>query len=293
VFAIAIASLILFLIIEKKVRDPLIAPELFHNRDLTGAFAARICICFGWFIIIFLLGLYFQNVKNFDPLRSGLFYLPLSLSFGLLSPFGGRIIDRLGTRRPILIGILGFIIAFALYSRLTLSSPGWFIFIPSILIGMSCAIVTTGMATEVLNLAPEGKQATASGTYYMITLIGGTLGIAVTGYMMGREGGGRLLKLLSLEGVKLSAGQQSILKGLLSGTKAAESELHSFPEQIMETIKHASDRAFVDVFSSIALICLGLSVIALLISFRIREKDVGKPLAEEEKVYESEDEVAG
>lgn len=268
----ALAAGAAFWAIENRVRSPLIPSEFFRNGEITAVLAARMLVCSGWFTMIFILGLYYQSVKGMDPFRSGLCFLPLSLTYGLISPYGGRIIDRFGFRRPVLAGLVSYIVAFGLFALVTVSTPGWFLILPSLFFGLGCALFSPGMISEILEITPEEKHGTASGVYYMLTLVGGTLGIAVTGYLLGREGGNRLLGYLASTDLRLDAGQVSALRGLLSGTEAARAQLQGLAGPARETVLAAASRAFVDIFRSSAWISLACTAAALLLVLSVRKR---------------------
>ncbi|HLI09268.1 MAG TPA: DHA2 family efflux MFS transporter permease subunit [Ktedonobacteraceae bacterium] len=102
--SIGIVTFIAFVIVEFRVREPLLDLRLFLKR--TYAFANIV----GWVSSIalfgaeFLLPIYLQSLRGQTPLQAGLLVLPLAISSGIVTPIAGALYNRLGGRWLILIG---------------------------------------------------------------------------------------------------------------------------------------------------------------------------------------------
>ena len=99
-----IVGLIAFVIVELRVKEPLLDLRLFTKR--TYAFANIV----GWVSSIalfgaeFLLPLYLQTLRGQTPLQAGLLVLPLALSAGIVTPIAGALYNRIGGRWLIFAG---------------------------------------------------------------------------------------------------------------------------------------------------------------------------------------------
>lgn len=95
---LAIAGIIglsLFYLVEKRTEFPLIPMELFNNKTFTFGNITGL-INYGVFVTLtFLLNLYFQYIKGFDPFTTGLIIALPSLSMIIVSPLAGRLADRI------------------------------------------------------------------------------------------------------------------------------------------------------------------------------------------------------
>src|SRR6266700_2382791 len=102
----AVALLATFLVIESRVRSPLVPLGLFNLRNiwvsnLVGVFWAA--AMFAWF---FLSALYLQLVLGYSPLKVGLAFLPANLIMGAFSiGLSAKLVMRFGFRIPLSAGL--------------------------------------------------------------------------------------------------------------------------------------------------------------------------------------------
>lgn len=96
--SVGVVGLLLFIIVELRVQDPLLDLRLFQRR--TFAFANMV----GWVNSIalfgaeFLLPIYLQSIRGQTPLQAGLLVLPLALTSGITTPIAGALYNRVGPR---------------------------------------------------------------------------------------------------------------------------------------------------------------------------------------------------
>ncbi|MCK9150502.1 MFS transporter [Methanobacterium alcaliphilum] len=90
-----IISLSIFYLVEKRVDFPLINLDLFNSRNFTfGNITAF--INYGAFVSVgFIISLYLQYLKGYDPLTAGLIVSIQSIAMIIISPFAGRLSDRI------------------------------------------------------------------------------------------------------------------------------------------------------------------------------------------------------
>jgi DHA2 family methylenomycin A resistance protein-like MFS transporter len=185
VLSIACVLYVVFLFVEKKVKDPILGPDMLRDRVFVLTLIARGCNFFGWFALLFILGLYFQHARGLSAMETGLFFVPLTLSFGLVSPFGGRIIDKVGAKIPTLVGLTLLALGFFWLSFFTVQSSNLFFVTPLLMIGTGQGFVSSGLAVLAIGTMEEKKSGLASAVYFMVTLVGGIVGVAICGYFLG------------------------------------------------------------------------------------------------------------
>ena len=82
---------------EARSPEPMVPLDLFHDRRLVTVVVATVCAYASLGVVLYLLTLFFQNVRGYSPFDAGLSIVPISVSFGVLAPFAGRAGKRWGT----------------------------------------------------------------------------------------------------------------------------------------------------------------------------------------------------
>ncbi|HET7050011.1 MAG TPA: MFS transporter [Solirubrobacteraceae bacterium] len=178
--AVSVVLIAAFVVIERRHEDPLVPLRIFSNRSLSAANATLLAVVAALFGMFFFLTLYFQQVLGFSALKTGVAYLPLSLTLIASSAVASRFVDRF-TPKPILVA--GLLISTAGFVVLTTVSGhgdyGTHV-VPAMIIlgvgmGMSFVPVTIAGTSGV---APE-DSGLASGLLNTTQQVGGSLGLAI------------------------------------------------------------------------------------------------------------------
>jgi EmrB/QacA subfamily drug resistance transporter len=180
--AAALALLAAFGALERRRATPLVRLSIFRTRTLTTANAATVLLVGGMYSLFFFGTLYFQEIKGFSALESGLAFLPQTAGIIGGSILSQRLIAGFGPR-AVLAGGLGLgALGLLWMTTLTPGSSYAFGFLPGLLL----LAVGTGNAFVPLTLiatsgvAPD-DQGLASGLFNTSQQVGGALGLAVLG----------------------------------------------------------------------------------------------------------------
>jgi EmrB/QacA subfamily drug resistance transporter len=177
----AVLGLVAFVAIELRVRVPMVEFHLFSDRNFVGAVVVAMIVSFSMLGVFFFLALYMQDVLRYSPLEAGIRFLPSTLMIVGLAPIAGRLADRFGPRWLIVAGLA--VVAASLYSfsGIAVDSsypellPGF------MLLGIGIALTMSPMTSAAMNAVPVEKAGIASGVLSMFRMVGGSLGVAVTG----------------------------------------------------------------------------------------------------------------
>ena len=194
-----------FALIERGSRDPLVPPRLLRNRNLVTGVAIAFLFSATFGSVLYLLTLYFQDVRGYDALQTGVaFLLPTALVVAG-SALAGRIATRFGLRRTLVAalatGALG-----ALALGLGMSPDGAYAtLIPGlVLLSLGDGIVFTTMFIAAGTGVADREQGVASGVASTSTSIGAAVGLAVLVMVStsGTEGlSGEALRVASADGL--------------------------------------------------------------------------------------------
>jgi EmrB/QacA subfamily drug resistance transporter len=177
---LALTILAVFVIHERRTRNPLVPFSIFRIQGLAAADATQLITFAGLYSMFFFLSLYMQNVLGYTPLHTGLAYLPLTGSFMLSAAIATPLLPRIGSR-PVLVGG-ALVAAGGLYYLSQVSVHGTFLadLLPGILvvaIGAGC--VFTGVTTAATDGVPADTAGLAAGLLNASMQFGGALGLAV------------------------------------------------------------------------------------------------------------------
>src|SRR3954449_10938889 len=113
-FAIAAVLIAAFLTIEQRHSDPLVPLRIFSNRSLAASDVTMLLVAAGLFGMFYFCTLYLQQVLGYSALKTGLSYLPFSLTLIAASAGASRLVDRFSPKPILVTGLListvGFIV---------------------------------------------------------------------------------------------------------------------------------------------------------------------------------------
>jgi len=179
-FSVSAVLIAAFVIIERRHKDPLVPLRIFSDRSLAASDATFLLVAAGLFGMFFFCTLYLQQVLGYTAFKTGVAYLPLSLTIIGASALASRLVDRF-TPKPVLvtglaIGAGGFIFLTQLSGHNDYLSH----VLPAMVIlglgfGMSFVPATIAATSGV---APE-DSGLAAGLLNTTQEVGGSLGLAI------------------------------------------------------------------------------------------------------------------
>jgi EmrB/QacA subfamily drug resistance transporter len=179
-FAVAVVLLVAFVLVERRHEDPLIPLRIFSNRSLAASDAALLVVAAALFGVFFFCTLYLQQVLGYSALKTGVAYLPLSLTIIGASGLASTLVDRF-TPKPVLVaGLLVATGGFVLLTRVTGHADYTSHVLPAMVVlgvGLGLAFVPITIAATS-GVAP-GDSGLASGLLNTTQQVGGSLGLAI------------------------------------------------------------------------------------------------------------------
>jgi EmrB/QacA subfamily drug resistance transporter len=178
--AAGLVALAAFWIAERRSHDPLVPPRLLANRNLATAVAIAFLFWATFGSVLYFLTLYFQEVRRYDALETGVGFLLPTAVVVAGSGLAGRIATRFGLRRTLVVALaIGALGALAL--GLAMSPDGSYAaLIPGlILLSIGDGVVFTAMFIAAGTGVADREQGVASGIASTSTSIGAAVGLAV------------------------------------------------------------------------------------------------------------------
>jgi EmrB/QacA subfamily drug resistance transporter len=179
--AVAVALLAAFVWRESTAGTPLMPLRIFRFRNVTGANAVQILMVAGLFGMFFLGVLYLQRVLGYDAIETGVAFLPVSLSIGVLSlGFSPRLIMRFGARATLLPGLVMIVLGLAFFARAPVDGSYVADVLPVMfLLGVGAGLSFPALMTLAMSGATQSDSGLASGLVNTSLQVGGALGLAV------------------------------------------------------------------------------------------------------------------
>jgi EmrB/QacA subfamily drug resistance transporter len=182
--AIGIAILAYFVVYQLRVDNPLLRLRIFENR----AFAVDCVILFLLMVpfipLFFFASEYAQISLGESASETGLYLLIFFAGFATASQWGGKMLDRIGARRPIVLGCAIAAVGFYLWGesldKLSVSDQWYYI----VLAGIGVGLILSPANTDALNRVPRSRYGEATGITQTVRNFGSSLGLAVLGSIL-------------------------------------------------------------------------------------------------------------
>ena len=203
-FAGGLATLALFVLVERRVRAPLVDLSLFRSKPFVTACITACLFSATVFGSQPYTSLFMQNYMGFSPLEGGLAFIPATGLVALLMPVSGILGQRLGHRIRLIIigGSLSVGISFLWLLRLDVEARYVdHLLVAFLLRGLGIGLVMSAISFAVVSSLPVAKSGLASGTLTMSRNIGTSMGVAIFGAVFLQSMDARLPDALAANGV--------------------------------------------------------------------------------------------
>ncbi len=180
-FAAGIVSLAAFWFVEHRVSAPIVEFELFRNGPYFGATAAGFCLIGCYWAVMFLQPQYLQTVLGHTTLAAGVLILPITAPMIAISPLGGRLISRFGTRRLMTVGMALGTVGLLILAMVKPTSTYALLFPGYLLFGIALGLVYAPMSAAAMTALPSRKAGIAAGVLAMNRVLSGAVTLAVAG----------------------------------------------------------------------------------------------------------------
>jgi len=186
VVLVALAGLLFavaFIVVERRVANPLVPLTLFRSRPFSGANVLTLLLYAALSGAMFLLPFNFIQILGYSPFEAGMAFLPIVATMSVLSRYTGALADRLGARPLLIVGPVVAGAGFALLAWLGSGGSYWTAYFPGLLVlGIGMAATVAPLTTTVMTSIDDERHAgAASGINNAVARAAGLLAIALFG----------------------------------------------------------------------------------------------------------------
>src|SRR5215467_10267678 len=224
VLAAGVLVLAVLVAAERATASPMVDVSLFRNPRFTAASASVAIAFFALLGFIFLMTQYFQVVRGYSPLGTGVRLLPVAASVGVASVVGTRLAVRIGNKVIVGGGMLFFAAALLWIATFTRGTSYAIIAVSMVVLGIGMGFTQAPATEAIMGAVSKQKAGIASAVNGSTRLFGGTLGVAVIGSIAASLYTSRLTVLLppGLPGRALTAARGSVGGAAITAQHLAE-----------------------------------------------------------------------
>jgi len=186
-FAAAALLGIAFVLWERRVPAPMLPLRFFRDARFTVASVGVGLVFFAMLGSVFAFTQYLQFAHGFSALEAGAAMLPLALGLVIGSGASNHLVERIGRPRVIAGGLVGVALVLS-------SSLAWSHDMPAVLLGLvsfglalSMGFAMAPATASVMSAVPEAKAGVGSAMSDVTRQVGGALGVAVIGSIIGTQ----------------------------------------------------------------------------------------------------------
>jgi EmrB/QacA subfamily drug resistance transporter len=279
-FAASAVLLAAFILRERRAAHPMLDVQLFRNMRFSAASAAVTVSFFTLFGFIFLITQYFQFVRGYGPLSTGVRLLPVALSVGAGSVAGTQIALRAGTKLIVTAGLVamaGFYGWVAATTSATLSYG--VISIQMVVYGLGMGLTSAPATESIMGAISAAKAGVGSAVNDSTRLLGGTLGVAVIGSVYDSVYGSRLTATMPAH---VQGSIESIAHQSVGAAYAAAGKIAALGHPVLgQALQHASTNAFLRGLTVASLVAGGVAAAGALLAVVFLPAQPAKPTTDQ------------
>jgi EmrB/QacA subfamily drug resistance transporter len=166
---------------ERRTDAPMLDVSLFRNPRFSAASASVAISFFALSGFIFLVTQYFQFLKGYGPLSTGVRMLPVATFVALSSIVGARLAVRFGTKLVVASGLLSMAAFYLWVTTASLGTSYATIAAQMVVLGTGMGLTSAPATEAIMGVVPKAKAGVGSAVNDATRLLGGTLGVAVVG----------------------------------------------------------------------------------------------------------------
>ncbi|MFD7907658.1 MFS transporter [Kitasatospora sp. NPDC059747] len=184
VLAVSAAAAVAFVVAEVRSPHPMLPLSLFRSRVFAGSAVVSAASALVFYGLLFVCGLYFQQVRGYSPLRAGLALLPLTATVAV-GGFGSARVARLLGPRWSMCAAFGAYAAGALtLLAASPTSPYWHAAAPMVAIGLAGGFISPAATAPALSTVDKARTGIAAAALNTARQTGSALGVAAFGSLI-------------------------------------------------------------------------------------------------------------
>ena len=213
-----VAVFAVFLLVEGRVRHPMLSLSVFRSRQFSAANALTFVLYAALSMVLFLVGITLQRSLGYSPLAAGTALFPITVIMLVFSARSGALAQRIGPRIQLTVGPLLVAGGLLLMSRVRPGAGYVSTLLPALIVfgsGLACTVAP--LTATVLAAADARHAGVASGVNNAVARVGGLLAVAAVPLLAGFDPAVRIAPQALIDGFHRAV----VIGAVLAGTAGA------------------------------------------------------------------------
>jgi EmrB/QacA subfamily drug resistance transporter len=182
-------AFVAFIIVELRVRAPIVPLDIFKSRQFSATNAVTLLIYGMLGGMFFLLPIELQQVSHYSPTAAGASLLPVTFMMFALSSRSGALSARIGPRLQMSVGPLVVAVGLALFARINAGGNYLLEVLPAVIVfGLGLSIIVAPLTATAMSSAPAERSGLASAVNNTVARTGSLLAVALLPAVAGITG---------------------------------------------------------------------------------------------------------
>lgn len=178
-FIISALGLLAFILVEKRIEQPMIHLNLFQNSLLSVNLVTSFLSFFALGGIFILIPFYLETILGLPPAKIGLLMSIIPVMMGIFSPLSGNLADKIGSRPMIVTGLFILFVSYLFASKLRADGNAISFIIHIVGIGIGTGIFLSPNNSSIMGASPKHHLGVVSSLMALSRTLGQTVGISV------------------------------------------------------------------------------------------------------------------
>jgi EmrB/QacA subfamily drug resistance transporter len=175
---------------ELRAREPMVPMRFFRSRAFASGIAASFLFYASMYGVLFFMAQFFQSAQGYGPLGAGLRLVAWTATLFVFAPIGGTLVNRIGERPLVVVGLLLQAIGFAWIALIATPDLAYARLVaPLIIAGAGVSLAMPAAQNAIFGAVAANEVGKASGTFNMLRFLGAAFGVALLVAVFSAAGG--------------------------------------------------------------------------------------------------------